>query len=93
MITFCDASEEAFGACCYLRWKNTWQIEARLIASKSRVSPTKVQSIVRPEICGAVRGKRLAQSIERETRYDIKRYFIVDSEVVISIMVLIPSLQ
>ena len=88
LVTFCDASESAFGACCYLRLQTTSSsFEVQLMASKSRVSPTKVQSIVRLEICGAVLGKRLAQFIESETRFKIKkRYFIVDSEVVRSMI-------
>ena len=88
MIVFCDASEQAFGACCYLRWQTRdGSFQAQLMAAKSRVSPTKVQSIVRLEICGAVLGKRLAQCIQNETRYRIeKRYFIVDSEVVRSMI-------
>ena len=88
MITFCDASELAFGACCYLRWQvKDGSYKTQLVASKSRISPCKVQSIVRLEICGAVLGKRLAQFIEAETRYHIqKRYFIVDSQVVRSMI-------
>ena len=88
MVTFCDASELAFGTCSYFRWlAKDGSYHTQLIASKSRVSPSKVQSFVRLEICGAVLGKRLAQFIERETRYKIqKRYFIVDSEVVRSMI-------
>ena len=88
MITFCDASDDAFGACCYFRWQTRdGSFRAQLIASKSRVSPMKVKSIVRLEICGAVLGTRLAQSIENETRFEIKkRYFIVDSEIVRSMI-------
>ena len=57
------------------------------MASTSRLSPMKVQSIVSLEICGAVLGKRLAKSIQNETRFEIKKkYFIVDSEIVRSII-------
>ena len=88
MITFCDASELAFGSCTYFRWLTTdGSYHTQLVASKSRVSPSKVQSIVRLEVCGAVLGKRLAQFIENHTRYSIqRRYFIVDSEVVRSMI-------
>ena len=68
-------------------WTKDGSYHTQLIASKSRVSPSKVQSIVRLEICGAVLGRRQAQFIARETRYKIqKRYFIVDSEVVKSMI-------
>ena len=51
MIVFCDASELAFGACCYLRWQTEdGSFRAQLMAAKSWVSPTKVQSIVRLEM-------------------------------------------
>ena len=88
MITFCDASENAFGACCYLRWQvRCGTFRAQLVASKSRVSPMKVQSIVKLEMCGAMLGKRLAKSIQNETRLEIKkRYFIVDSDIVRSMI-------
>ena len=87
MIMFCDASELAFGACCFLRWQVTTGLFKAKLKSKSRVSHSKVQTIVRLEICDAVLGKRLAESIGNETRYKIKRrYFIVDSEVVKSMI-------
>ena len=51
MITFCDVSELAFGACCYLRWQvKDGSFETQLMASMSRISPFKVQSIVRLEM-------------------------------------------
>ena len=88
MVVFCDASENAFGACCYMRWKmKSGEYVAQLMTSKSRGSPVKVKSIVRLEICGALIGKRLAEFVERETRYTIERmYFIVDSEIVRSMI-------
>ena len=88
MVIFCDASEKAFGACCYLRWKvSNGSFKSQLIASKSRVSPIKVKSIVRLEICGAVLGSRLAEFVEAECRFKIqKKYFIVDSEIVRSMI-------
>ena len=64
MITFSDASEEAFGACVYLRWRledNSFM--SVLVASKNRVAPMKVISIVRLELCGAIVAKRLAEFI------------------------------
>ena len=88
LITFCDASEKAYGACCYLRWETVdGSYKTQLVASKSKVSPVKVNSIVRLKICGALIGKRLAEFFESESRFQIqKKYFIVDSEVVRSMV-------
>ena len=87
-ITFSVASTNAFGACSYFRWKlldGTYK--STLIASKNRVAPLKMVSIVRLELCGAVLGKRLAYFIEEESKYNIKKeYFIVDSQVVRSMI-------
>ena len=42
LIVFSDASEEAFGACAYARWKTEDnQFESRLLAAKSRIAPIK----------------------------------------------------
>ena len=83
MITFCDASENAFGACTYLRWEDSdHRYHSRLIGSKIRIAPSKVLTIVRLEVCGAVLAKRLAKFIENETELIMQRkYFITDSEV------------
>lgn len=88
LITFSDASNEALGACCYLRWKlddnSYW---STLIAAKNRVAPMKVLSIVRLELCAAVIAKRLAQFIQQELRFKIqKRYFFIDSQIVRSMI-------
>ena len=54
-----------------------------LVASKSRVSPTKVLSIVRLELCAAVLGARLANFIKKEIRFNIEQMiYVVDSQVV-----------
>ena len=88
LVTFSDASKDAFGACSYLRWRledNTYS--SVLVASKNRVSPLKVLSIVRLELCGAVIAKRLSQFVEQEMRFNIhKLYFFVDSEIVRSMI-------
>lgn len=88
LVTFSDASTDAFGACSYLRWKlidGTYT--SVLVAAKNRVSPLKVLSIVRLELSAAVIAKRLAEFLEKETRFKIKqRYFFVDSKVVKSMI-------
>ena len=83
-----DASNDAFGACSYFQWEVEGGLyESILVASKSRVSPLKSLSIVRPELCAAVLGVRLANLIKEEVRFVIsKEIFIADSQVVRSMI-------
>ena len=88
LVTFSDASNGAFGACSYLHWETKGGLfKAVLVASKSRVSPMKILSIVRLELCAAVIGIRLANLIKEEIRFEIcQEIYIVDSQVVRSMI-------
>ncbi|XP_067208464.1 uncharacterized protein [Linepithema humile] len=60
---FCDASQEAYGACIYMRVSDqngTHQVN--LLCAKSRIAPLKSISIPRLELCGA---QLLAQLIDK----------------------------
>lgn len=60
---FCDASEQAYGACIYLRSVDqTGNICVRLLCAKSRVAPLKKLSLPRLELCGAVLLTRLSKT-------------------------------
>lgn len=50
---FCDASEKGYGAVVYTRVKSGNQFHIEILASKSRVSPLKVLTIPRLELCAA----------------------------------------
>ena len=84
LVLFSDASAEAFGACAYVVWetqdgKNT----ATLLASKGKIAPLKVISIVRLELSAAVLSKRLRSSIVKGCRYKFSKIVhVVDSEIV-----------
>ena len=84
LIVFSDASQDAYAACAYVRWKlQNGQFESSLILSKNRLAPMKKMSIDRIELCGAVLNKRLKTFIEKEFRYRFQRiYHIVDSQIV-----------
>ena len=86
LITFCDASRKAFGACTYVRWKLTdGKFGVRFVAAKSRVSPLKELTIPRLELQAAVLASRLAKSIQEETRLKILRtMFVSDSRVTLA---------
>ena len=84
LIVFSDASQDAYAACAYVRWKlQNGQFESNLILSKNRLAPIKKISTDRIELCGAVLNKRLKTFIEKECRYRFQRiYHIVDSQIV-----------
>ena len=55
LCVFSYASEDAFGACAYVRWQlSTGGFNAQFIAAKSRVAPLKKLTIPRLELQGAV---------------------------------------
>ncbi|CAI6342635.1 unnamed protein product [Macrosiphum euphorbiae] len=52
---FCNASQEAYGACVYARIQNSnGEFETSLYVSKSRVAPLRATTIPRLELCGAI---------------------------------------
>jgi len=63
LCIFSDASNEAFGACAYVRWRTeSNEYDTRFIAAKSRVAPLKPLTIPRLELQAAVLATRLYQS-------------------------------
>ena len=63
---FADASQEAFGACAYIRQKTKDKVT--VVAAKSRVTPLKQLTIPRLELQAAVLASRLAKSMLDENR-------------------------
>lgn len=52
---FADASQYAYGACCYIRIRDAQKyVQTRLLACKSRVAPAKAVSLPRLELCAAL---------------------------------------
>ncbi|XP_022798022.1 uncharacterized protein LOC111336233, partial [Stylophora pistillata] len=71
---FCDASQDAYGACAYLRRAYTDDtVECGLIAGKGHVAPLKLQSICRLELMGALVAVRLAQTLVKEMTIKIEK--------------------
>lgn len=67
---FCDASESAYGAAVYLRTIDSENnVHIHLIASKSKVSPTKTLTIPRLELCGALLLSRLLTVVRKGLRH------------------------
>ena len=86
LCIFSDASNEAFGACAYIRWQTeSSSFNIRFIAAKSRVAPLKPLTVPRLELQGAVLAPRPYQSIIEETRIQfMKAVFLTDSNIVLS---------
>ncbi|CAI6343037.1 unnamed protein product [Macrosiphum euphorbiae] len=82
---FCDASQEAYGACLYVRSRNQrgrWQ--ARLLCSKTRVAPLKGSTIPRLELCGALLLVELAKKVADSWALSIMDFwFWTDSTIVL----------
>lgn len=68
---FCDASQDAYAAAAYWRLEmEDGTIHVVLAAAKSKVAPIKTQSIPRLELQAALVGVRLADTIQREHRWE-----------------------
>jgi hypothetical protein len=61
---FCGVSENAYGACVYLRtFSFDGTIQTRLLTAKSKVAPLKTLTIPRLELSGALRLASLISSV------------------------------
>ncbi|XP_052749871.1 uncharacterized protein LOC128200456 [Galleria mellonella] len=85
---FTDASQDAYGACAYIRTYNSdsdLPITIKLLCAKSKIAPVKtVCTIPRLELCGALLGARLYHKIINSLRLTFTRIiFWTDSTIVI----------
>lgn len=91
---FCDSSQKAYGACCYLRSTNSLgEVVVQLICAKSRVAPLKTLSLPRLELCGAQLLVRLSQKVLSAINHiSINNiHFWTDSTIVLSWLSLEPN--
>ena len=73
VVTFVDASQQAYGAASYLRCEyEDGTVSAQLIASKSKVAPLTPMTVPRLELMGAIVGLRLTQSVSRVLELPVK---------------------
>ena len=86
LCVFSDASQEAFGACAYIRQKTKQgTYEVNFVAAKSRVAPLKQLTIPRLELQAAVLASRVAKTIVKECTIqfaDVK--FFTDSSITLA---------
>lgn len=83
---FADASMKAYGACIYMRTTDKdGNITCQLVCAKSRITPIKVISIPRLELCAALLLSRLMSMIIPALNISVsKRYFWTDSTVTLA---------
>ena len=71
---FCNARQDAFGVCAYLRQEfEDNVVECRLVAGRGLVAPLKAQSICRLEIMRVLIAARLAETLEEEFMTKIEK--------------------
>jgi len=70
---FCDASQDAYGACIYVKIRDKNRQAARLLCSKARIAPIKPISIPRLELCGALLLARLIAQVKQACKFEFYR--------------------
>lgn len=84
---FCDASQEAYGACAYLRCVNIeGAITCNLICAKGFVAPLQRQTIPRLELQAAVKAVKLGNAVHNNLECadtGVPVYFWTDSMIVL----------
>ncbi|XP_018371804.1 PREDICTED: uncharacterized protein LOC108766798 [Trachymyrmex cornetzi] len=72
---FCDASQDAYGACIYVKVLVNNKQTIRLLCSKSRIAPIKTISIPRLELCSAVLLARLLEQVKQACKIEFRKIF------------------
>ncbi|XP_017475229.1 PREDICTED: uncharacterized protein LOC108365650 [Rhagoletis zephyria] len=83
---FSDASEKAYGAAIYIRSElDEGRVQVRLLCAKSRVAPSKRQTVPRLELCTSVLGAQLTTRVKSDLKLDdVATYFWTDSQIVLA---------
>ena len=82
---FSDASEKSYGACAYIRSRNSsGHTYVNLVSAKARIAPLKTVSIPRLELSATVEAVKLSKTILKEIEIPNDRvYFWTDSAIVL----------
>ena len=87
LVVFSDASMDAYGTVCYIRWEIDNGKYKVFISKKSRIAPIKTVSIIRLELLAAVLSNRLRNSIENECRFQFERVIHIVDYIVVRAMI------
>lgn len=90
---FCDASKLSYACCVYLRVQHVDEtISCNLIAAKTKVSPIRVTTIPRLELCGALLASKLVRKCANALAMDgIPIVVWCDSKIVLAWLATHPS--
>lgn len=89
---YCDASEQAYGACIYARSTNGTEVITRLLCAKSKVAPLRTITIPRLELSAALLLSRLMTKTVEALHIKIEDIFYwTDSLIVLSWLALEPA--
>ncbi|XP_058448645.1 uncharacterized protein LOC131428617 [Malaya genurostris] len=80
---FTDASERGYGCCIYAVSPNSESITSNLLIAKSRVAPAGGLSIPRLELCAAVLGSQVADSVLQTIGFSGSMTYWTDSTIVL----------
>ncbi|CAG7785051.1 unnamed protein product, partial [Allacma fusca] len=85
LLGFCDASEKAYAAAVYLKSSLEDQTQVILLIAKTRVAPTKKETLPRLELCGALLLTKLMDTVRTHLRLaEITITLWTDSTIVLS---------
>ncbi|XP_053686369.1 uncharacterized protein LOC128735915 [Sabethes cyaneus] len=77
---FADASEKAYGTCCFVPAQSSQQVTVQLLTSKSKVAPLAARhTIARLELCAAHLSTQLYKKVAAALKFPYTAYFWSDS--------------
>ncbi|GFR18549.1 DUF1758 domain-containing protein [Trichonephila clavata] len=84
IIIFCDASERAYGAIAYIRYKGNSDFHVNFVSSKARVAPLKKLSLPRLELLATLIRARLLKTSRKVFKITNNYILFSDSTVALS---------
>ncbi|GFR27321.1 uncharacterized protein TNCT_237561 [Trichonephila clavata] len=84
IVIFCDASERAYGAIAYIRYKGNSDFHVKFVSSKARVAPLKKLSLPRMELLATLIGARLLKPLRKVFKITNNYILFSDSTVALS---------
>ncbi|GFY73457.1 uncharacterized protein TNIN_47261 [Trichonephila inaurata madagascariensis] len=83
IVIFCDASERAYGAIAYIRYKTNSDFHVNFVSTKARVAPLKKLSLPRLELLATLIGSRLLETLRKV--FKITNNYIMFSDLTVAL--------